>query len=264
MEYDAVDKSVPEAEAPKPKSFFSRLGGVYSSPRDTFREIGQAPRILIPFAVLIIIGLLLGFYLSRTLDLESAVIAQMEMMVEQGAITKEQMEERLPMATRFSGIQVIAMTSLGSIFVCLVIAGYAKLFSLFAGAENRFKPLLSVTIFATLAVTIVQSGLTVLILLMKGSGEVDPTQMRSLVASNLGAILSSMLGNDALPRFIMGLATAIDVFVIWMIALLAIGYSVVSRKLKTSTAAIWLGGAYAIIAIISAAVSSIFSTRAGG
>jgi hypothetical protein len=256
---DAIDKSMFGTEAPKPKSFFSRLGGVYSSPRATFQEIGQAPRILIPFVVLIIFSLLVGLYLSRVMDLESAAVTQMEMMVERGVITKEQMEERLPYAIRFAGIQLIAMTVLGSIIGCLIIAGYAKLFSMFAAAENLFKPLLSVTIFALLAVSIVQSGLTVLILQLKGPGEVDLTQINSLVASNLGAILSSFLGDDALPKFIMRLAAAIDVFAIWTIALLAIGFSVVSRKLKTSTAAIWLGGAYAVIAIISAAVASLFA-----
>jgi len=259
VDQDAVDKSMPETEAPKPESFFSGLGGVYSSPRDTFREIGQTPRILIPFVALIIISLLLGLYLSRALDLEAAAVAQMEMMVEQGAITKEQMEERLPNAIKFAGIQLIAMTTLGSIFGCLIIAGYAKLFSVFAGAENLFKSLLSVTLFAMLAVTIVQSGLMILVLQLKGPGEVDFTQINSVVASNLGAILSSYFGDDVLPKFIMRLAAAIDVFAIWTIALLAIGFSTVSRKLKTSTAAIWLGGAYAVIAIIGAIVGSLFA-----
>ncbi|MBN1569444.1 MAG: YIP1 family protein [Acidobacteria bacterium] len=259
MESDAANKTMQETEAPKPKSFFSRLGGVYSSPRSTFREIGQAPRVLVPLIVLIIFSMLFGVYLSRTMDLESAAVSQMEMMVERGAMTKEQMEESLPNAVKFAGIQMIVVTSVGSIIICLILAGYAKLFAMFAGAESLFKSLLSVTIFAILAVSIVQSGLTALFLQLKGPGEVDLTQINSVIASNLGAILSSFLGDDALPKFIMRLATAIDVFTIWMIALLAIGYSVVSRKLKTSTAAFWLGGAYALITIISAAVGSIFT-----
>jgi hypothetical protein len=102
----------------------------------------------------------------------------------------------------------------------------------------------------------------ILVLQMKGPGEVDPTQMNAVVASNLGAILSSFLGNDVLPRFVMSLANGVDIFAIWMIALLAIGYSMVSRKLKTSTAAVWLAGAYILIIIIGAAFGSLFSRGA--
>jgi hypothetical protein len=43
-----------------------------------------------------------------------------------------------------------------------------------------------------------------------------------------------------------------------MIALLAIGYAAVSRKLKTGRAAFWLGAVYAIVAVIGAAISSAF------
>jgi hypothetical protein len=60
----------------------------------------------------------------------------------------------------------------------------------------------------------------------------------------------------------MSLANGIDIFVIWMIALLAIGYAMVSRKLKTATAAVWLAGAYFVLIVIGAALSSLFNLSA--
>jgi hypothetical protein len=257
-----MSNTMPDVEAPKPKTFFSRLAGVYTSPRNAFREIGQAPGVFVPLICLVALSLVSGFYLSKILDLESATVAQLETMVARGAMTKEQMEQSLPMATKVAGIQLIAMAALASLFGTLIIAGYAKLFSLIAGAENRYKPLLSVTCYGMLAVSIVQYALMILVLQLKGPGEVDITQINTVVASNLGAILASFLGNDALPKFVMSLATGVDIFAIWMIALLAIGYSMVSRKLKTSTAAVWLAGAYIVIILIGAAVSSIFGSGA--
>lgn len=251
-----------ETETPKPGSFFSRLFGTFTSPRSAFKEIGQAPGVLTPLACLVVLGLLTGLYLSRTLDLESATVKSMEMMVERGSMTKEQMEQALPMALKAAGIQLIAVTSLASLLMACLIAGYAKLFSLFVAAENRYKPLLAVTAYAMLAVSIVQYALMILVLQMKGPGEVDPTQMNAVVASNLGAILSSFWGNDVLPRFVLSLANGVDIFAIWMIALLAIGYAIVSRKLKTSTAAVWLTGAYVLIIVIGAAFGSLFSRGA--
>jgi hypothetical protein len=68
-------------------------------------------------------------------------------------------------------------------------------------------------------------------------------------------VLSALVGEDALPKYLMNLARYVDLFNIWLICLLAIGSAAVSRKLKTSTAAIWLGGAYAVMALIGAAAS---------
>ena len=67
------------------------------------------------------------------------------------------------------------------------------------------------------------------------------------------------MGDDALPKFVIGLANAVDAFAIWKIVLLAIGYSVVSKKLKTGTAASWLVLGYSIYAVISAAASSMLN-----
>jgi len=259
MEPDAASGSLSETEAPVPQSFFSRLGGVYASPKATLQEIGLAPRVLVPLVVLLIIGLLVGYYLAKHLDLESMVVSQLENAVQQGRITQQQMDQQLAIASKFAGVQVILSTTIVSLISIFVIAGYAKLFSIFSGAENKFKPLLSVTIYVLLAISIVQLGLMVLILQLKGGGDIDLAHVNRIVASSLGALISGVMGADALPKFLMILANAVDAFAIWRIALLAIGYSVVSRRLKIGTAALWLGIAYLVIAVLSGLVTSMFS-----
>jgi hypothetical protein len=264
MEPESANEPMSEMEeAPKPRSFFSRLGGVYASPRDAFGEIGRAPRVLVPMVILIIIGLLVGFYLSKNLDVESMLASRLESAVQQGSLTQQQMDQQLAMMSKFAGLQLILGSMISSLLLALVIAGYAKLFSIFSGAESRFKLLLSVTLYVLIAISIIQSGLMVLILQLKGPGEVDFAHINSVVASSLGAILTSLMGDDALPKFVTGLANAVDIFAIWTIVLLAIGYSVVSKKLKTGTAAFWLVTAYAIIAVIRAAASSMLNLSGG-
>ena len=260
MEPEAASESLPEMEeASKPRSFFSRIGGVYASPRDAFGEIGRAPRVLVPMAVLIVIGLLVGFYLSRNLDLESILASRLESAVQQGSLTQQQMEQQLAILSKFAGVQLILGSMISSLLLALVIAGFAKLVSAISGAESRFKSLLSVTVYVLIAISVIQSGLTILIMQLKGPGEVDLMHVGSVVASSLGAILTSIMGDDALPKFVIGLANAVDAFAIWKIVLLAIGYSVVSKKLKTGTAASWLVLAYAIYAVIAAAASSMLN-----
>lgn len=256
MEPDAANNSMPDEETPKPVNFFSRLGGVYASPRKTFNDIGRAPDIWIPLIILLVIGLLVGFYMSGKMDFESMMVDQLEAAVAQGRMTQEQMDQQLPLMLKFAGIQTILGTPLGWLLVVFAIAGYAKLFSVLSGSESRFKSLLSVTTYVVMAISIVQSALMVLILQLKGQAEISVARMSSIVASNLGAIITGILGEDALPKFVATLASFVDVFAIWTIALLAIGYSVVSKKLKTGTAAVWLVVTYAIIAIAAAALVS--------
>jgi hypothetical protein len=243
-------------EVIKPKSFFSRLGGTYLSPRETFLEIGRAPSVLAPIIAMVVIGFLASFYLARTLDLSAVVTAQLEKMVQQGNLTQEQLDQYLPRAVQMAGIQLVVAGSLGSLIIALIIAGYAKLFSLFVGAINKFKPIFVAALYAMMAVTIVSSILLIVILQIKGPGNI--TDLNSMLASNLGAILESILGVDALPKFLLSLAKAVDVFNIWMIALLSIGFSAVSQKLKTATAAIWLSSAYLIFFLIQAAIQLVF------
>jgi hypothetical protein len=242
-------------EVSKPKSFFSRLGGVYFSPRETFQEIGRSPRVLVPIIAVVIIGVLAGFYLSKTLDFQAIVTAQLDKLVQHGNLTQEQADIMIPNAVRMAPIQIIAAGAFGGIILALIMAGYAKLFSLFTGAINKFKPLFVAALYVTIAVSVVSNILLIIILQLKGPGSV--TDINSMLASNLGAVLESILGVDVLPKFVASFATAIDIFTIWRIALLAIGFSAVSKKLKTSTAAVWLGTAYVVISLIRAGLQVV-------
>jgi hypothetical protein len=108
------------------------------------------------------------------------------------------------------------------------------------------------------AVTIVSTVLTVVILQVKAPGSAIAYEMPA-IASNLSVMIETVAGNDVLPKFFTSLAKAVDIFNIWMLALLSIGFAAVSKKLKTSSAAMWFGGVYVIFYLIAAAISSAFS-----
>jgi hypothetical protein len=259
VESETFGESVQQAEETRPRSFFSRLGNVYFSPGDTFREIGNSPRVLAPIIAMIVISMAVGYYMSQKIDLASLQADQMQKLVDTGRLTKEQMEQQMAVVSKIGGIQLVVGAPIGNLLMALVIAGVFKLISAFISAENRFKTIFSVTVYAMVAVSIVHSILVIAVLFFKNPGEVSVASLNSVVASNLGALLSGVLGEDALPKYLMRLTGYLDIFSIWIIALLAIGYSAVSRKLKTSTAATWLGCLYALVAVIGSAISSLFS-----
>jgi hypothetical protein len=256
--YENESATEPEADAEEiqPKNFISRLAGVYISPGATFAEIGRAPRILIPIIVLLAVSLLGGLYMSKRLDLESIITNQLDGLVQQGRMTKEQMEQSMPAMLKLASVQLMVAAPLFSLLMALVIAAVGKLISVMTGAENRFKPLFLVAIYTTLAVSIISTILFVVVTLFKEPGSINVTSIGSAVRSNLGAMIEAIAGEDALPKFLMKLAGWVDVFAIWQICLLSIGFSAVSRKLKTATAATWIGTIYAIIAIIGSLISS--------
>jgi len=257
MEPETFGEPVQE-EAVKAKNFFSRLGGVFFSPREAFTEIGSAPRLVIPIIALFLISALGGWYMVQKIDTRAATRTQLEQAVKQGRITEEQMNQQMAMAAVAAGPVVSVAGGVSALVLCLVIAGYGKLFSMITGRENSYKSLLEVSIYAMLAVSVVSTVLIIIILQIKGSARIELTDINDIVASNLRSWIESAFGADILPRFIMRLAAAADIFNIWIIALLSIGFSAVSKKLKTSTAAMWLGGAYVIFSVINAAVRSVF------
>jgi len=259
MEPETFDDHV-EEESVEAKSFFTRLGGVFFSPGEAFTEIGRAPRLVIPIIALLLLSAFSGWYLAQKIDTQAASRAALEQAVKQGRITEDQMNQQMAMASRAAGPILIAGSVFSVLIVCLVIAGYGKLFSAIKGAENSYKSLLTVTFYAMLAVSIVSTVLIIIILQIRGRQYMGAADVNTIVASNLGSWIESAVGTNAMPKFIMRLANAVDIFNIWIIALLSIGFSAISKKLKTATAAIWLGGAYAIISIITAAIRSVFGT----
>jgi hypothetical protein len=247
--------SLSETEPIKPNNFFSRVCGAVFSPSETFKEVGLAPRVFIPMIALLLVSSVYFFFMAKHLDISSLMNSpQMSQASTQGGMNLEKLELIL-------SILFAVVLPFFSIIGALIFAGIGKLISFFVGAENEFKPLFSVTLYAMIAITIVQAALLILLLFIKGPGQVSMQNMSSIIASNLGAILGGLFGEDVLPKFWMRLFQAVDAFTILYIALLSIGYSAVSRKLKVKTVAIWFAVLVGIMALLSATVGSMFSPK---
>lgn len=248
--------AVQEVEEPKPQNYFSIIGNVFFSPGKAFQEVARSPLLLWPLIGLIVVSLAGGYFTSRMIDTQSLINTRMEEAIAQGQVTPAQAEQAAAVTNvlrRFSFI----MSPVSTLFLVLLIAGGFRMISMFMGAENEFKSLFIVTLLAVTAYTVVSSALFVLIASFKDTSGMTLTELSSMVGSNLGVLLSGLLGRDALPRFIMNLARFVDVLLIWGIALLSIGYAAVSRKMKTSTAAVWISSVYLVIAVVVAGIQSM-------
>lgn len=253
-----------EAE-PKPQNFFTRLTGVLFTPGETFAEIGRAPRILIPLICLALWGGLVQYTVTNRYGYENMVRKQIEMQGEMMAkfnAPQEQIEEARKKAEEQLKPENITRGKLTGaagaagwfVFVVLVVAGVFKLFTMIMGASNTFKGVLSAVTYAYLGVGIVALVVTVISIYLKNPEDVD---VMNPVASNLGAILT--MAGAGLPKFVTGLASYIDVFGIWRIALLAIGCAAVTTKMKAGTAAI----PHVLLYLVAAVMGSFFVSMMG-
>ncbi|MEP7271447.1 MAG: YIP1 family protein [Acidobacteriota bacterium] len=235
-----------------------RLTGIYFSPGETYPIIGRAPKFILPIILMGIVGAISSFALTHRIGYESMVRKQMESMVEKGWLTPEIAEEQIRKSTTGTAATVGKLQGpigAGIVYalVILIMTALFKLISMIVGAESDFKPLLGVTAWTFLALGILQLVLLIIVIYLKPPDEID---MINPVGSNLGALLSVVAGST--PKFVKALATWVDVFGIWRIFLLSIGYAAVSRKLSTGTAAAFLIALYLIAAVIFSALAAAF------
>ena len=245
-------------DAPAPQNFFSRLIGVYFSPGETFKGIGLAPKIVMPLIALALVGALVGIVMAQRLDTVKIASMGIEKAIADGKMTQEQAAPQLE-AMKNNATLIKASFPLfgilGSLITAFAVAGIFKLASMILGTENTFMPILSVTIYAFLAISIVSSLVFIVILFLKSPDEID---IQNPIGSNLGSLLTLFLSKDSVPKFILAFANWIDVFSIWRLSLLAIGYAAVSRRLKTASAFTTLIVLYLGAALIAATWASIF------
>jgi hypothetical protein len=99
-------------------------------------------------------------------------------------------------------------------------------------------------------VGIVSTPVLLAVLALKGDWNVDPNQA---VMANLGLLLDK--STAAKPLW--ALATSIDVFVLWHVFLIAVGFGVACRK--STGSAIWgVGTAWAIFVLCKVGLAAIF------
>ncbi|MGE0129144.1 MAG: YIP1 family protein [Blastocatellales bacterium] len=257
LSYDA--KPAGAESEPTPQNFFSRLIGVWFSPGETFAEIGRAPRVLAPMLALMIIGSVAGYLMIDRLTVRGFFSSQFNQAVASGRMSQEDADKQLEaMTTGPAGtITKWSFPVIGLIqylVMALILVGLAKLITMLMGGDNEFKPLFSVSLYALLGIGVISSTLLIIVLYLKPPEEID---VNNLVGSNLAALFSVMFGKDGLPKFVMALARWVDIFGIWLITLLAIGYAAVTRKIKSSTFGMALGGIYLVMALIAAAWAAV-------
>jgi hypothetical protein len=225
MEDNAMDAG---AEAPQ-MTFFQRLGSIFFEPSKTFADINRKPSWLGIFLIIAILSTIVAYVMVSHLDLETMMRAQMAGR----NLTEEQVNAAMSSPfVKYSMYFGVVVAPIGQLVAFLAIAGIFLLLYIMMGTPLTYKKSLAVTAWGMSPPAMLYTILTVILVYAKNMMITDPNE--GIVMSNLG-ILVDKKANPVLGS----LLTSIDLFTIWTIVLLSIGFAAISsKKMTTKKAAI--------------------------
>jgi hypothetical protein len=212
------------------RGFLATLVDVLVAPGDAFRSIAAHPRFVAPLLLAIGIGLAFSAVWVTKVDPVEFMKVQME---ESGGAERIPPEKRAEVvATQAKFFNVFVWIG-PVVFAPLMYAALAGLFlfvyRFFYGADATFAQSLAVVAWSFAAFGLVLNPLILLVMALKNEWNVDP---HSVVQASAAAFLDKA----ATAKPLYALAGSLDLFSLWCIALLSIGFGAVIRKPASSAA----------------------------
>jgi len=217
----------PVAPEPQPQmSAISRIVGVFFSPGVAFRDIALRPSWIAPMIVLIVIW----FGLCATLVKRADWVDYTKQQIEKNKFAASRIEA-LPEAQKEAAYEQGAQRSkilqyvrgvIGWPFLILFSAAINfAAFRLIGGVRTNFGTAFAISAFAHLPMSL-RELLAIPVTFLKDPQSIDP---QNFLASNVAAFLG-----DSAPVWQLIFFGSLDVFSIWAIILMAIGFSAADPK----------------------------------
>ncbi len=214
---------------PAAKSFLSRVTGTFFAPDETFLDIAQKPDLLAPLTLLALTWIPASVMIGLRVDFAAPIRAEME---SRGGMSAEQMEQAMRIGGAF-GKAIAFFAPLVSLLVLVIISAiFLFAFRMFGG-EGRYRQALSITAYSWLPMS-VASILSAIVLATRIG--VTPQELATVLKSNPAFLVDL----EAQP-VLFGLLSSLDIFVVWTLALMSIGYAHMSRFSKAKSATIVFG-----------------------
>lgn len=227
----------------------ARLLGVFYEPGKVFADVAEHPRWgIAPILISILVGIALVYSISTHIGWEQTIRQTLANNPRTADLPADQREKAIATGTKIASIGGWVGAILGAPFSVLIIAGVLTgLFNGLLGTELKFAKMFAITAYAML-VRALFTALLILIVYLK-----PPEEFNIQVSPFSPAAYMNRLDY---PKWLMSLAGSLDLFTIWSIVLLAIGFSVAAKKLSftkslTAIAIPWLLWVVASMALTS-------------
>jgi hypothetical protein len=215
-----------------------RLVGVLIAPGETFRAIAARPGWVAPMLVLVALATLSGYMVSQRIDLAQLIRHQNE--VTGGQLTSDQLEQRIQVMQK---VQPYLALLQGLIVMPAFLLFAALLFWLgfkLMGSELSWKASLATSLHGLLPLGVLWL-LSIPVIWNHGNFTPEEARSGSFLASNL-----AVLAPEGLGKVPLALLASVDLFSIWAIVLLVVGYRIVARVSRAAAVGVvltlWLVG----------------------
>ena len=201
-----------------PKSSVSRMLGVFVSPGETFADVVRKPDFLAPLVVGILAMVAFSEVMLAKIGMERIVRMQLEQSGRVSSMTPDQVEQAVSQGAKFGAIITHAIGVLGAPIGILIIAAVGLgIANLIFGAKTNFRTAFSVTSYANMISVL---GVLVGILVML-FGDPEHFNPNAPIPTSLAFFLDQ--AHTSKPLF--ALATSLDLFTFWFMAVLGIGFA---------------------------------------
>jgi uncharacterized integral membrane protein len=249
--------SAPETQQP-PLSEPARLINTFVAPAKTFVDLRRNASWWVPWLVGSVFSVIFAVVAVQKLDMVNLV----RQGIEHSSMAQRRMEQLSPeqretaierQATVTKGFFYISPV-IGLIFGIIIAAILMAVFNFGFAAEVPFQRAMAITFYSFLPAII--KSLLVIVSILASS---DPNSM-DFGSGNPIATSPGFFMDPNSNKFLYTFASGLDVFVLWVVVLLGLGFAVASsnRKLKPSTGIITMLVLYGLFLIGRAGLAAAF------
>jgi hypothetical protein len=206
----------------------ARIFGVFYEPGKVFADVAERPRWLVPIIVSILIALAFSYSISSHIGWDQTIRQTLANNPRVAELPADQREQIVARGAKFASIVGWVGAVAGPPFFTLVIAGILTgIFNGLLGTELKFMQMFAISAYAFL----VRGLYTVLLILLL---YLKPPEDFNIQVSPFSP--AAYMNRTENPKWLMSLAGSLDLFTLWTIVLLAIGFSAAAKKLSFSKA----------------------------
>lgn len=238
----------------KPLSQGQRVVDAFVAPSKTFTDILRSSSWWLPWLMGAVLSIAFGYTVQQKVGWDKVY----DNMMRQASISQQQKMEQMPADQQarvrnasmgFTKVLVYAGPVAGLLIAVIIAAVLLATLNFGFGARAGFGQLFAGWYYAGLPMAI--KWLLVVITLYAGA-DPDSFNIKNPVGTNLGYYLPLDM-----PKWLISLATSIDVFTIWTLILLTIACSIIGKISRgKAAAAVW--GWWILIVLVGTGWAAIF------
>ncbi len=244
--------SEPQTQLQAAISPFGRIFGMFFAPKATFEDIVRTPSWILPVILTLVFGLVTAVALNQRINWRQFMTQQIERNPRSAQMTPEQKEQQIEVGAKYAPYTSYIFGVLAPVIVVLVVALFMLgAYNLLGGANVNFKTSLAIVSHAYVP-NFLFTLLFLVVLFIKPPGDMD---MNNPLATNVASFLP-----DSIPKWLEALCKNIDIFSIWILILISIGFAAANpKKLKGAKSLTIAASMLALYVLLRVGIAFIFS-----